>query len=392
MLRATKIRIYPTDEQADFLNQQFGAVRFVYNRSLHIMSHRYKVHAQSLKAKKELKALLPVAKKSRKYFWLKEFDSIALQQACINLDKAFANFFDKSLPARYPVFKRRHGEQSSYHCMGISIGDDWIKIPKLSPIKAKVHRSLEGKLKSITLKRTVTGKYYASVLIDTEQAIPEKPSEIHSDNVIGLDMGLTHVVIDSNGNKQANPRFLKRASDNLRRKQRKLSRKQKGSANRGKARLMVAKCHERVANARNDFQHKLSRQLVDENQVIAVETLKVKNMLKNRKLAKHIADVAWGRLIEKIDYKAEWKGVYSVHIDTWFPSSKTHNTCGHVMDALPLSVRSWDCPACGAKDIDRDLNAALNIKQQGIVKLKAEGHFVSAHGGLRKTDPLSAAA
>lgn len=391
MLKATKIRLYPTTEQAAFLNRQFGAVRFVYNTGLRIMSHRYQRHGQSLSAKHDIKKLLPVAKASRKYGWLKEADSMALQQACLNLDHAFQRFFDPKQKGGYPRFKSKRGKQSSYHCVGVKAGDDWIKVPKLGPIKARMHRKVEGKLKSITLTRTVTGKHYASLLFDTEQAVPAPPKDVDAAKVVGLDMGLSHLAVDSTGRKIANPRFLKRAQQNLKRKQQALSRTKKGSANRAKARLLVAKAHERVANARHDFQHKLSRQIVDDNQAVIVETLKVGNMMKNAKLAKHIGDASWYALITKLDYKAKEQGKHLVKIAPWFASSKTCHVCQHKRDAMPLNVRSWECPACHTQH-DRDINAALNIKHQGIIQLKAEGLSVSAHGGLRKSGTSPAAA
>ena len=390
MLKATKVRLYPTPEQADFLNQQFGAVRFVYNKALHIISTQYKRHGTKLRAKKDLKPLLAVAKKSRKYHWLKDYDSMALQQACINLDRAFQNFFNPQLKARYPRFKRKHGKQSSYHCTSVKAGDNWIKVPKLPPIKARLHRDITGTLKSITLTRTTTGKYYASVLVEDGADAPKPLQTV--DTVLGVDMGLTHLAIDSEGNKIANPRFLKRARANLRRKQKALSRCQKGSKGRAKARIKLAKAHERLANARADFQHKLSRQLIDDNQAVVVETLNVKNLLKNRKLAKHIADASWHSLIQKLDYTAKQQGKHLVKIDQWFASTKTCAGCGHKVEQMPLTVRTWDCPGCATQGIDRDINAALNIKHQGIIQLKAEGLSVSAHGDLRKTGTSSAAA
>lgn len=261
MNKAIKVRIYPTPEQAEFLNRQ------------------YKRHGRKLKPKKDLKPLLAVAKKSRKYHWLKDFDSIALQQACINLDKAFQSFFDPKLPSRYPKFKRKHSRQSSYHCMSVDYGDDWIKVPKLKqPIRARIHRKIEGKLKSITLSRC-----------------------------------------------------------------------QKGSRGRAKARLKLAKAHQRLANARADFQHKLSRQLIDESQAVIVETLKVKNMLKNKKLSKHIADASWSGLIQKLEYKSKEQGKHLIKIDQWFASSKTCSCCGHKLEELSLNVRDWHCPACSTQ-------------------------------------------
>ena len=312
MLRATKVRIYPTPEQAEFLNRQFGAVRMVWNKALAIKTHCYKVRGQSLSPKKHLKPLLAKAKKSRKYGWLKEADSIALQQSVINLDKAFQNFFNPKLPARFPRFKSRRSRQTSYHCTSISIGANWIKVPKCERIKARIHREIVGKVKSITLSKTATGKYYTSILTDDAREQPKQCATIKANQVVGVDMGITDLAITSEGYKTGNPRFLKKAQRNLKRKQQALSRCKKGSKGRQKARLLVAKAHERVANARNDFQNKLSKQLIDENQAVIVETLKVKNMLKNKRLSRHIADAGWFSLITKLDYKAKQAVKYPI--------------------------------------------------------------------------------
>ncbi|MEZ8377103.1 RNA-guided endonuclease InsQ/TnpB family protein [Vibrio cyclitrophicus] len=371
MLRATKVRVYPTEDQAEFLIAQFGAVRFAYNKALHLKSHMYRKHGATLNPKKDIKPLLAVAKKSRKYQWLKQYDSIALQQSVINLHTAFDNFFNPKLRAKYPNFKRRHGKQSSYHCVGVKVLDGAIKLPKMKPVKANIHRGIIGKVKSITLSLSKTGKFYASILVDDGL---EAPTLIHSiDKVTGIDLGLSHFAIQSNGKKEANPRFVKRAEKNLRRKQKQLSRKVKGSANRAKARLRVAKCHEKTANARADFQHKLSRTLVDKNHAVIVETLKSANMMKNRKLAKHIADASWHSFVVKLEYKLKEKGKHLVKLDQWYASSKRCHCCGHKMEEMPLSVRKWDCPSCGTTDIDRDLNAALNIRDKGLLELKAAG-------------------
>jgi putative transposase len=225
MLRATKVRIYPTPEQAEFLIAQFGAVRFAYNKALHIKSHMYRKHGISLSPKKDLKPLLAAAKKSRKYQWLKQFDSIALQQSVINLHTAFDNFFNPKLKAKYPQFKRRHGKQSSYHCVGVKVLDTAIKLPKMQPVKANIHREIIGTVKSITVSLSKTGKFYAAILVDDGV---ELPNLIHSvSKVTGIDLGLSHFAIQSNGRKTTNPRFVKRAEKNLRRKQRQLSRKKK---------------------------------------------------------------------------------------------------------------------------------------------------------------------
>lgn len=382
MLRATKVRIYPTPEQAEYLNAQFGAVRFTYNKALHIKKQAYRRHGVSLSPRKALKPLLTVAKKSRKYGWLKEYDSIALQQAVINLDVAFSNFFNPKLKARFPAFKSKHGKQSSYHCVGVKVLDRAIKVPKTSPIEARLHREIMGTLKSITLSRSATGKYYASLLCDDGVEVPAKPVLIS--NITGLDVGLSHYAIKSDGNKIANPHHLINASHNLRRKQKALFRKQKGSANRRKARIQLAGVHERVANARADFQHKLSRAIVDENQAVIVETLKSANMMKNHCLARAIGDAGWHGFITKLEYKAAEKGVHLVKLDQWFASSKTCHFCGHKMSEMPLHKRIWQCPECGVEH-DRDINAAINIRHKGILELQAAGHVVSAHGDQRKS-------
>ncbi|WP_261894416.1 transposase [Vibrio cyclitrophicus] len=371
ILRATKVRIYPTLEQAEFLIAQFGAVCFAYNKALHLKSHMYRKHGVTLNPKKDIKPLLAVAKKSRKYHWLKQYDSIALQQSVINLHQAFDNFFNLKLKAKYPQFKRRHGKQSSYHCVGVKVLDGAIKLPKMKPVRANIHRELIGKVKSITLSLSKTGKFYASTLVDDGVETPSLINPI--DKVTGIDLGLSHFAIQSNGKREANPRFVRRAEKNLRRKQKQLSRKAKGSANRAKARLLVAKCHEKTANARADFQHKLSRTLVDKSHAVIVETLKSANMMKNRKLAKHIADASWHSFVVKLEYKLKEQGKHLVKLDQWYASSKTCHCCGHKMEEMSLSVRKWDCPSCGTTDIDRDLNAALNIRDKGILELKAAG-------------------
>ncbi|QOQ70507.1 RNA-guided endonuclease InsQ/TnpB family protein [Photobacterium damselae] len=371
MLRATKVRIYPTQEQAEFLIAQFGAVRFAYNKALHLKTHMYRKHGVKLNTKKDIKPLLSVAKKSRKYHWLKQYDSIALQQSVINLHQAFDNFFNPKLKAKYPQFKRKHGKQSSYHCVGVKVMDGAIKLPKMKPIKANIHREIIGTVKSITLSLSKTGKFYASILVDDDIDAPALINTVSK--VTGIDLGLSHFAIESNGKKTANPRYLKRAEKNLKRKQRQLSRKKKGSANRAKARLLVAKCHEKVANARADFQHKLSRTLVDKNHAVIVETLKSANMMKNHKLAKHIADASWHSFVVKLEYKLKEQGKHLVKVDQWYASSKTCHCCGYKMEEMPLSVRKWDCPSCGTTDIDRDLNAALNLRDKGILELKAAG-------------------
>jgi len=268
-------------------------------------------------------------------------DSNALQVSLQNLDRAFQNFFEKR--AKYPKFKRKHGAQSSYHCSNLKITADTIKIPKVSPIRANIHRKIVGKMKSITISRAPTGKYYASILADDGQEAAVKPIGIT--DVAGYDLGLSHYLIGKDGSKVANPRHLVNAYRRLRRDSKALSRKKLGSANRRKARLHLAAQHERVTNARADFQHKLSRRLIDENQAVIVETLKSANMMKNRRLARHIGDAAWSGFVEKLAYKAESAGVHLVKLDQWFASSKTCHCCGHKMAEMPLRCGNGLAPA-----------------------------------------------
>ena len=262
----------------------------------------------------------------------------------------------------------------------------------MGTVRAVLHREVAGRIKTVTVSRTATGKRFAPVLCDDGEPAPEPPQAVKAEAVTGVDLGLEDLVVTSTGEKVGNPRFLKRAEAGLRRKQKALSRKRKGSANRGKARALVAKAHERTANARKDFQDKLPGRLVDGSQAVCVETLSVRNMLGNRRLAKHVADAAWSGFVRKLEYKAGWSGRHFARTGRWFASTKTCSRCGVKADAMPLSVRQWTCGACGAGH-DRDINAALNIRQQGILELKAAGLSVSsACGGLRKTGAPPAAA
>ena len=382
MFKATKVRLYPTPDQYRALTFQFGAMRWAYNFALRWRHEAWSERRERITKRMTLDRLVAL-KAAEETAWLKEADSQALQQSVMHLDDAFRRFF-KGL-GRYPRFKSKHGKQSMSYPQRVKVVEGRaLYLPKVGVVKAVLHRELVGRIKTVTVARTKTGKYYASILCDDGQPTPEPVKVLAEENVTGLDMGLSHLVITSSGEKQSNPRFLKRTAANLRRKQKSLSRKKKGSANRNKARVLVAKAHERIANTRNDFQHKLSRRLIDENQAICVETLQVTNMLKNRRLSKAIADAAWGELVRKLDYKATWAGKHLVRIDTWYPSTKTCCHCASKMASLPLSARQWVCPTCGAAH-DRDINAALNIKQQGILQLKAEGLSVSACGGVRKT-------
>ncbi len=315
--------------------------------------------------------------------------SQVLQSVTLNLTTAYKNFFDGR--ARFPRFKSKHGRQSIQYPQNVKVVDGSVKLPgKVGTVKAKIHRPIEGTIKTVTISKDPSGKYYASILLEAEGENPLSSSE---GRVIGVDLGLKHFAVTSDASKVSkydNPRHLAKHEKNLKRKQQKLARKQKGSNSRHKYRKVVARVYERVSNSRADFLHKLSRKLVNENQVVAVENLHVKGMVtllasltlryRNHNLAKAISDVGWGMFTNFLAYKLEKKGGKLVEIDRWFPSSKLCSNCYHQVDEMPLDVREWTCPHCGTHH-DRDGNAATNIRAEGIRMLKADGTSVSAVGG-----------
>ncbi len=379
MKRGYKIRIYPDQQQADALSVQFGLARWVWNHCLAEKSQAWKEEQRSLSQSAQIKAL-PVLKAQEETSWLGEGDSQVLQQSVIRLHEAFDKFFNKG--HGYPRFKKKHGYQSITYPQRVRVNrsDGVIFLPKIGWVNAVFHRPFEDGdvIKQVIVSRSETGKYHASISIDNPKVqAPELAEELNEDEIVGLDLGIADFASTSEGAKIPNQRFVKRAEKNLRRKQKSLSRKKKGSANRAKARRAVAKAHERLANTRRDFQQKLSRQIVDENQAVVVETLKVKNMMKNKRLSKHIADVSWSQFVSFLEYKLNWTGKRLVKIDQWFPSSKTCSSCSTIMNDMPLDVRQWNCPNCGVSH-DRDINAAKNIKIEGVRLLQAEGLFVSA--------------
>ncbi|MEM9543145.1 MAG: RNA-guided endonuclease TnpB family protein [Cyanobacteria bacterium P01_E01_bin.42] len=376
--QAVKIRIYPTDEQKHALSRMFGCARWWWNYALAECQRVYKETGKGL-SRSKLNAYLPKLKKQEGTEWLTDCDSQVLQSVTLNLSKAFDNFFAKR--ARYPHFKRKKGRQSIQFPQRVKVAGDCLKLPKkIGTIKAKFHRELpQGMLKTVTISLTPSGKHYASLLFEVEGDTPMPSTD---GKVAGIDLGIKDFAIVNDGEntaKYANPKHIAKHEKNLKRKQQKLSRKQKGSKSREKARKLVAKVNERVSNSRQDFLHKLSRKLVDDNQVIVVENLNVKGMVRNHKLAKAISDVGWGTFVNFLDYKLAKEGKVLVEIDRWFPSSKTCSECGHKMDAMPLDVREWTCPNCNSHH-DRDENAAKNIRAEGIRQIQALGTSVSVGG------------
>lgn len=352
MLKAYKYRIYPDAEQMQFFAKCFGCVRFVYNRMLSDRIEHYNLTGKSLNN-------TPAQYKSE-FTWLKEVDSLALANAQMNLNTAYRNFFrDKS--NGFPKFKSKKNNNFSYTTNNqkgtVYIENGCIKLPKLkSPVKIRQHRSFEGVIKSCTISKAPSGKYHISILVETE--IQKLPA---SDMRVGIDVGIKDFAVLSNGEAYKNPKHLRKSEKRLAKLQRDLSRKQIGSSNRNKARIKVAKLHEKIANQRMDFLHKKSTEIIRKNQAIVIEDLKVKNLMKNHNLAKSIAEVSWSRFREMLDYKSRWYGRELIIAPPDYPSSQLCSDCGNrSSQTKDLACRIYVCPECGL-EIDRDYNASLNL-------------------------------
>jgi putative transposase len=377
MLKTIKVRIYPTEAQQIHLAQAFGCVRWVWNQALSIMTATYQETGKGVTAM-TMKKSIPIWK--TEFEWLSECYSQCLQQSILNLGIAFGNFFDGR--AQYPTFKKRQGKQSIQFPQNVKVlSDSEIKFPgNLGILRAKVHRDINGKVKTVTVSKNPDGIYFASMLVDDGFERPESSS---NGDVIGVDLGLTDFAVTSNGSKYQHPRVTKRHEKNLARKQKKLARKKdRTTNNRRKAKLAVAKVHSKIKRIREDFLHKLSRKIVDENQVIVVENLAVRNMVKNHCLAKAISDAGWGMFCTMLKYKAEMVGKVYLEIGRFFAS--TH-LCSNTLKPLPkmdLSVREFDCPHCGQRH-DRDINAAINIKNEGLRILTLGTSVIAPEGYVR---------
>ncbi|ARV61317.1 transposase [Nostocales cyanobacterium HT-58-2] len=349
--KAFKFRIYPNKEQSAFLAKCFGCSRFVYNHFLRLTTDAYAQSKKSLRYKEWAKLLVHL---KSEFEWLTEVNSQSLQQTLKDLESAFTRFFKKL--GGFPNLKKRSHRQSFRVPQHFSIDENgFLKLPKMTPLRMVIHREILGTPKSVTISKTPSGKYYACIV--TELDIAHAPL---NGNKIGLDLGLKEFAIASNGEKFENPRYFHKSLRRLKIRQRRLSRKHKGSSNRKKSRLSVARIHEKVANQRQDYQHKISLKLTCENQAISVESLNIKGMVKNRKLVKQISDVAWGNFLTMLEYKGDIYGCEICYVDRFFPSSKRCSHCGYIKEDLTLSIREWECPEC-KKVWDRDINAALNL-------------------------------
>jgi putative transposase len=373
MITATKIRLYPDTKQVEKLAKAFGCARWYWNNSLAETQKVYQETGKGL-GQYALNARLPPLKKE--FDWLAETHSQVLQSVSLNLSRSFVNFFERR--ASYPTFKSKHDKQSIQCPQGVKIVEGRkLFLPKLGHVKAVIHREIIGTIKTVTISKNPSGKYFAAILSQTEET---EPPISYEGKILGVDVGLTHLAITSDGSKFDNPKHLRKAQKNLKRKQKKLSRKVKGSNTRNKARILMAKRAERVTNARKDYLHKLSHRLVHENQVIAVEDLHVKGMMKNPKLAKAIGDVGWGMLTDFLKYKAIKAGKGYIEVNRFFPSSKTCSCCLHSQKSMPLAIRHWTCDKCGETH-DRDINAAKNIRNEAQ-RMIAAGTVATANQGI----------
>ena len=364
MLKAYKYRIYPNNSQKEQINKTFGCVRFVYNN---VLTYKKEIYEKEHKILSKLDLNNYCNRELKiKYEWLREVDKFALTNSVYNVDNAFYKFFKGE--SGYPKFKGKKNNNNSYTTnytngnINVDFEYNKIKLPKLKQVKTKVHRKFNGIIKSATVSMTLSGKYYVSILVETGEVIIKSELE----KKIGIDLGIKDLCVTSNGDRYENPKTTKKYEKKLKRLQRNLSRKEKGSNNFKKIKQRLAKVHEKIKDIRVDYLHKVSYKIVSENQVIVSENLQVKNMMKNHVLAPSISDVSWYELTRQLAYKSNWYGRKYIQIDTFYASSQICNICGYKnTDIKNLHIRSWKCPNCDTNH-DRDVNAAKNILQEGL--------------------------
>ena len=359
--RAYKYRIYPNREQRNFFARTFGCVRLFYNTSLDDMNKLYK-------EKKEYKDITPASYKERFPFF-KEVDSLALSNAQLNRNKALKAFFRKQ--NKFPKFKAKRNKQSystnnQNGTVYLSEDGKYISLPKIKNIKIKMHRKFDGVIKTVTVSKECDETYYVSILV--EENIEAKPK---SNNSVGIDLGIKSYIVDSNSERIDNPKYLTKSLLRLAIEQRKLSHMKKGGKNRNKQRIKVARLHRRIRNQRNDFLQKLSSKYINENQVIVLEDLNIKQMEQDSRLSRLIVDASWSTFVSMLEYKGEWYGRDIIKVPTYYPSSQLCSSCGYQNKEIKdLSIREWVCPKCGATH-SRDHNASINILNKGLDILKA---------------------
>ena len=359
--RAYRYRIYPDKNQRDFFERTFGCVRLFYNTSLDEMNKLYK-------EKKEYKDITPASYKERFPFF-KEVDSLALANAQLNRNKAFKAFFRKQ--NKFPKFKAKRNKQSystnnQNGTVYLSEDGKYISLPKIKNIKIKMHRKFDGVIKTVTVSKECDDTYYVSILV--EENIEAKPK---SKNSVGIDLGIKSYIVDSNSERIDNPKYLTKSLLKISIEQRKLSHMKKGGKNRNKQRIKVARLHRRIRNQRNDFLQKLSSKYINENQVIVLEDLNIKQMEQDSSLSRYIADASWSTFVSMLEYKGEWYGRDIIKVPTYYPSSQLCSCCGYQNKEIKdLSIREWVCPKCGATH-SRDHNASINILNKGLDILKA---------------------
>lgn len=368
MNKSHKIRIYPKKKQEIIIQKTFGCVRFYWNFLLDQRITNYNSKKENPDFV-EVKTTYAGLKKTGDYDWLKEVDANALSQANMDLNKAYNNNFKSGFG--FPKFKSKKKSKKAYRtATGIKINNKYFYIAKVGWVKIAEELRFKGKINNVTISQSKSGKYFASFSVSTENFTKEPLK-----TAIGLDLGLTHFCITSAEEKIENPKYYSKYEKKLAKEQRKLSkrlevakkhnRKLEECKNYQKQKLKIAIIHEKIFNQRNDFLHKLSSKLTDENQVICIEDLNVKGMVKNHKLAKSISDVSWSEFVRQLEYKCKWKGRKLVKIDRFFPSSQICSACGHLDGKKELSIREWTCIKCGVHH-DRDINASINIRTEGL--------------------------